>query len=217
MALDRDTVLRAALAVVDEEGVAALSMRRLAADLAVTPMALYNHVRGRADLLDGVADLVARGIERPSSRWGWRRRLKAVLLSTRRACLRHPAAVTLLQDARALTPALLGPTETALEALDEAGLRSDGAQAAWAALISLTFGHVTYQLAGHMRGPSTGTGSFDAAAFPKIAAMTGGRPFDWDRAFARAVDALIDGLVAQAVTAPALRAPAGASTRRRPR
>ena len=216
MALDRDTVLRAALAVVDSEGVEALSMRRLAADLAVTPMAIYNHVRGRAELLDGVADLVARRIETPSPRWGWRRRLKALLLSTRRVCLAHPAAVTLLQDTRALTPALLAPTEAALEALDEAGLRSDRAQAAWAALISLTFGHVTYQLAGHMGGQSTGTGSFDAAELPRIAAMTG-PPFDWDRAFERALDALIDGLVTQAVSAPARRAQAAATTRRRPR
>ena len=53
-------------------------MRRLAADLGVTPMALYNHAADRSDLLDGVADLVAGEIAHPSARWGWRRRLLTV-------------------------------------------------------------------------------------------------------------------------------------------
>ncbi len=195
MALDRDTVLRAALDVVDAKGVEGLSMRRLAGDLGVTPMAIYNHVGGRADLLDGVADVVARSIERPPTRWGWRRRLRAVLLGARQACLEHPAAVGLLQGAGALTPALLQPTETALEALAAAGLGPDAARTAWAALVGLTFGHVTYQLAGHMRGPSTGRGMLDGAAFPRIAAMADTPAFDWDKAFERALDAVVDGLV----------------------
>src|SRR4051812_48793015 len=145
MALDRDTVLRAALELVDAEGVESLSMRRLAGVFGVTPMAVYNHVRDRADLLDGVADLVAREIARPSSRWGWRRRLRAVLHGTRAACLAHPHAISLLQAARSLTPALLQPAESALEALEDAGVRPAAARTAWAALVGLTFGHVAYE------------------------------------------------------------------------
>jgi AcrR family transcriptional regulator len=194
MALDRDTVLRAALELVDAEGVDSLSMRRLAGVFGVTPMAIYNHVSDRADLLDGVAELVAREIGRPSSRWGWRRRLRAVLHGTRAACLAHPAAIPLLQGARSLTPALLAPAETALEALEDAGLRPAAARTAWAALIGLTFGHVAYELAGHMRGPAAGRGTPEPDEFPRIAAMAAAPPFDWDRAFARALDALIDGL-----------------------
>lgn len=195
MALDRDTVLRAALELVDAEGLKALSMRRLADVFGVTPMAVYNHVHDRADLLDGVADLVAREIVRPSIRWGWRRRLRAVLQGTRAACLAHPEAIALLQNARALTPALLAPAETALEALEEAGLRPAPARTAWAALIGLTFGHVAYELAGYMRGPEAGGAALDADEFPRVAATAAVPPFDWDRAFDRALDALIDGLV----------------------
>jgi AcrR family transcriptional regulator len=195
VALDRDTVLRTALELVDADGAGSLSMRRLAAVLGVTPMAVYNHVADRDDLLDGVADLVARGIAPPSPRWGWRRRLRSVLEGTRQACLEHPAAMPLLQGASSLTPALLAPMEAALAALADAGLRPRAARAAWAALIGLTYGHVAYELAGHMRGPSSGRGVLDADAFPNIAAMAGAPPFDWDRAFSRALDALIDGLV----------------------
>jgi TetR/AcrR family tetracycline transcriptional repressor len=204
MPLTRLTVLEAALAIADVDGVDALSMRRLAAELGVTPMALYNHVANRDDLLDGLADLVAGGIAVPSARWGWRRRLVAVLQELRAACLRHPAAAPLLQGARAMTPALLRPVEAGLEALEDAGLRADAARSGWAALVSLTFGHVAYQLGGHMRGPATGRGSLDSVAFPRIAAMHMAPPFDWDRAFARALEALVDGLVpGRASDAPA--------------
>ncbi len=195
MALDRDTLLRAALELVDADGVESLSMRRLAGAFGVTPMALYNHVHDRADLLDGVADLLAREIERPSRRWGWRRRLKAVLHGTRAACLAHPAAMPLLEGVRSLTPALLAPAETGLEALAEAGLRPSAARTAWAALVGLTFGHVAYELGGHMRGPAACRGVLDTEAFPHIAAMAAAPAFDWARAFDRALDALIDGLV----------------------
>jgi AcrR family transcriptional regulator len=199
MALTRLTVLEAALAIADAEGVDALSMRRLAAELGVTPMALYNHVANRDDLLDGVADLVAREISRPSARWGWRRRLLTVLGEVRAACLRHPAAAPLLQSTRAMTPALLSAVEAGLEALEDAGLRPAAASAGWAALVSLTFGHVAYELGGHMRGPASGRGPLNPVAFPRIAAMQSASAFDWDRAFAQALDALVDGLVASPV------------------
>jgi AcrR family transcriptional regulator len=194
MALHRNTVLVAALAIADAEGIDAVTMRRVARELGVTPMAMYNHVRSRSDLLDGMADLVARAIERPSARWGWRRRATAVCLGIRAACLEHPAGIRLLLGTGALTPALLQPAEDALAALEEAGLRADAARTAWAALIGLTYGHVGYQLAGHMRGSRGAGGVPDPGAFPRLAALDSSPAFDWDRAFARALDALLDGI-----------------------
>jgi TetR/AcrR family tetracycline transcriptional repressor len=198
MSLDRDTVLRAALTMLDDEPLQAFSMRRLAEHLGVTPMALYNHVRSRDDLVDGVTDLVASGIALPPHRWGWRRRLRTVLLALRAVCIEHPAAATLLQQTRALTPALLAPMEIALGALEEAGLRPLAARTAWTALIGLTYGHVAYELAGHMRGATPGAGEVDRAAFPHVAAMATGPALDWDRAFAQALDAVIEGFTAGA-------------------
>ncbi len=120
-----------------------------------------------------------------------------MLHGTRAACLAHPAAMPLLQGAQSLTPALLQPAETALErARGRRACAPAAARTAWAALIGLTFGHVAYELAGHMRGPAAGRGAFDPEEFPHIAAMAAAPPFDWDRAFDRALDALIDGLVA---------------------
>lgn len=56
MTLTRDAVVRGAMAVLGEEGHEALSMRRLARQLGVSPMALYNHVENRADLVDAIAE-----------------------------------------------------------------------------------------------------------------------------------------------------------------
>lgn len=194
MPLDRPAVLRAALALADAEGVEAVTMRRLATALGVTPMALYNHVRSRTDLLDGVADLVAGAIEAPPRSLPWDGRLRVLLRATRAVCLRHPAVVPLLQGAGALTPNLLRPAEAALDALAEAGLEPEDARAAWAALIGLTFGHVAYQLAGHLRGSGGARGTPDAAAFPRVAALADSPPLDWDAAFEHALDALLGGL-----------------------
>jgi TetR/AcrR family transcriptional regulator, tetracycline repressor protein len=195
MSLDRDRVLHMALTIADAEGVDALSMRRLASELAVTPMALYNHVHSRRDLLDGVAELIAGEIRLPSPGLPWAERLRVTLLDTRRVCLEHPPAVPLLQGARTLTAALLAPMETALQALTDAGLRSREARVAWTALISLTLGHVSYQLAGHMRGSEGARGTLDTGAFPRIVEVTGEPPFDWEQAFEYAVDALMRGLL----------------------
>nr|NLD41342.1 TetR family transcriptional regulator [Actinomycetales bacterium] len=56
MTLSREDVVRAAMAVLGEEGHGALSMRRVARKLGVSPMALYNHVENRADLVDAIAE-----------------------------------------------------------------------------------------------------------------------------------------------------------------
>ena len=63
--LDRNAVLEAGLALADEAGLAAVTLRRLADRLAVTPMALYRHVAGKEDLLDGMADLLYAELDVP--------------------------------------------------------------------------------------------------------------------------------------------------------
>lgn len=148
--------------------------------------------------IDGVTDLVASRIVLPPEAWGWRRRLSSVLFGLRAACLEHPEAATLLQQTRVLTPALLAPVEIALRGLDDAGLHTPAARSARAALLGLTYGHVAHQPAGHMSGPAPGVRTVDAAAFPHVATMATGPAFNWDLAFGRALDAVIDGFTAGA-------------------
>jgi AcrR family transcriptional regulator len=90
--LNRDRVLRAAVDLADRDGIETLSMRNLARELGVVPMALYKHVAGKDELLDGMVDLVFGEIEFASGS-GWRAAMRARAVSMREALRRHPWAV----------------------------------------------------------------------------------------------------------------------------
>ncbi len=115
--LDRDAVLRTALALADQVGLDAVSLRAVAARIGVTPMALYRYVESKEDLLDGMADLLYAKLHVPPEREepeGWWDDLAGLARSTRRLVLRHPAAARLFTrplagpHARKLGDALLG-------------------------------------------------------------------------------------------------------------
>src|SRR5919206_4716295 len=92
--LSREKVLAAALAVADTEGLEAVSFRRLASDLGVTPMALYRYVDNKEALLDGIGDLVLSELELPEPpTGGWRDQLRAAAWSFRAVLIAHPAVV----------------------------------------------------------------------------------------------------------------------------
>src|SRR5215469_7536776 len=90
--LNRDRVLRTAVDLADRGGIDTLSMRNLAGELGVVPMALYKHVADKDELLDGMVDLVFAEIEFPSGS-GWRKAMRSRAMSIREALLRHPWAV----------------------------------------------------------------------------------------------------------------------------
>ncbi|GAA2372570.1 TetR/AcrR family transcriptional regulator C-terminal domain-containing protein [Dactylosporangium salmoneum] len=90
--LNRAKVLQAAIELADEGGFDALTMRRLATQLGVVPMALYKHVSDKDELLDGMVDLVFAEVEMPDG-GDWRAALHTRCSSMRRALLRHPWAV----------------------------------------------------------------------------------------------------------------------------
>jgi AcrR family transcriptional regulator len=94
--LDRERIVAAALAIVDAEGTEALSLRRLADALGVTPMSLYWHVRDKAELLDLVGEAVLAEIEIPPAKGDWRAQLRDVHLAMLAGFMRHPNTADLL-------------------------------------------------------------------------------------------------------------------------
>jgi AcrR family transcriptional regulator len=86
-------VLRTAIALADERGVNELTMRKLAKELGVEAMSLYNHVANKDDLLDGMIDIVFSEIDAPSADGDWKTELRKRAVSTRAALRRHPWAV----------------------------------------------------------------------------------------------------------------------------
>src|ERR1700745_1684655 len=87
--LGRERVLRAAVALADERGAEELTMRKLAKELGVEAMSLYNHVANKTDLLDGMVDLVFAEIAPPAATGDWKAELRKRAISTRAALNRH--------------------------------------------------------------------------------------------------------------------------------
>src|SRR6266581_9634706 len=81
--LSRDQVLRAAVALADESGIEALSMRKLGQVLGVEAMSLYNHVANKGDLLDGMIDVVFSEIGLPAADGGWKPAMRERAISVR--------------------------------------------------------------------------------------------------------------------------------------
>ena len=105
--LTRDRVLRAAVALADHGGVEALSMRNLARDLGVVPMALYKHVANKDELLDGMIDVVVGEIDPPLTGTDWKTAVRERILSARRALLRHPWASQVIESRPEPTPTVI--------------------------------------------------------------------------------------------------------------
>jgi AcrR family transcriptional regulator len=105
--LSRERVLRAAVALADEGGVDALSMRKLAQELGVVPMALYKHVANKDELLDGMIDVVVGEIDPPAGGTDWKTAVRRRVLSARGALLRHPWASRVIESRTTPTPTVL--------------------------------------------------------------------------------------------------------------
>src|SRR5881394_3734870 len=114
--LTRERVLEAALALADEQGIDALSMRKLGQSLGYEAMSLYNHVANKDDLLDGILDLVLAEMEPPDAEGGLPA-IRSAALSAHEALKRHPWAATMLMSPGRLRPARIAYMEALLACL----------------------------------------------------------------------------------------------------
>ncbi|WP_426226663.1 TetR/AcrR family transcriptional regulator [Pseudarthrobacter sp. DSP2-3-2b1] len=105
--LSRDKVLQAAVSLADEIGIGELSMRRLAQELEVVPMALYKHVANKDELLDGMVDVIVREIDPPADEPAWRDVVRRRILSARSVLQRHQWARQVLETRTTKTPGVL--------------------------------------------------------------------------------------------------------------
>ena len=90
--LSRERILRAAIDLADEDGIEALTMRRLGRRLDVEAMSLYNHVADKDDIIDGMVELVAAEFEVPDGAAGWRSSIRGSAISVHEVLFRHPWA-----------------------------------------------------------------------------------------------------------------------------
>ncbi|MFB6893022.1 TetR/AcrR family transcriptional regulator [Kitasatospora sp. NPDC056327] len=116
-------IAAAAIALADAEGVEAVTMRRVAQELGVSPMALYTYVPGKAELLDLMLDTVYAAMPRSAPEGdGWRARAAAVAEDNRLLHRTHPWAVAVATSRPPLGPGLMAKYEYELRALEGSGL-----------------------------------------------------------------------------------------------
>jgi AcrR family transcriptional regulator len=138
----------AALALVDEQGLAALSMRTLAGALGTGPMTLYNYVKDRDDLDALVVEAVLTEISRPRPRGDWQHDVRAIVEATWRTVRRHPNVIPLILTRRTLHETTLDWAEGLLDALALSGRSGTELLIAFRTVSGFVMGLAQAQLAG---------------------------------------------------------------------
>lgn len=145
--LSRSRILVTALALADEGGVDAISMRRLGQRLQVEAMSLYNHVANKDEILDGLAEMVLGEIEVPSPGEDWQDGMRRRASSARAAFRRHPWAMGLVErHSTSTSPQRLGYHDAILGVLRTAGFDDRLAMRAFSILDAYIFGFILQEL-----------------------------------------------------------------------
>ena len=182
--LSREIVLSAALALVDSDGLEALTMRRLGQQLGRDPMGLYRYAENRAALLDGVSELVLNELAIIPDDPDWQAQLRRIAHDLRDLALRHPNVVPLLVTRPLSTPlglrplGTLRPLEQILALLIDAGFAPTDALHVYRAYYGFLYGHILNELQEFIVDPEEneallrlGLHRLPAKDFPRLRAL----------------------------------------------
>jgi TetR/AcrR family tetracycline transcriptional repressor len=198
--LTREAIARTALDLADREGAENLSMRRLAAELGVTPMAIYRHFRNKEELVDAIVEAAVAEAPIAVVAGGWRVRLTSIMHGVRESLARHPSGVDLRKTRPMLTPNALHAAEQGLAALLEAGFTREEATRAYRTLFTYTFGFAAFaspeDLDGARRFMRSSLAALPEDEYPELTASIAeaGAAVGGDEQFAFGLDRLLDGL-----------------------
>jgi len=199
--LDRERIVEAAVAIIDADGLEALSMRRLGAALGVNPMAAYYHVPNKAALYDLVLDALMAGVDisAVASEGPLDERLKQAARAYRAAILAHPRAIPVLASRSLRSATALRPVEPILGILFEAGLTPTETLAAVDALGQYILGVCVgyyHHTVNDEAGAEREFDELDPAEFPNVSRMLAeGSYAGFDAEFEFGLDAIVRGLL----------------------
>jgi AcrR family transcriptional regulator len=153
--LTRERVVTAALKVMDEEGLEAVSMRRVGRELGVEAMSLYNHVRDKEDLLDGITEQVMSEFRVPPDTSDWLEAGREAVREWRRLLKAHPQVIQVFVERHKPMDSItsMRPMEFALACLRGAGLSPQEAGEAFHAIGGYIFGFVLMETREMFGGP----------------------------------------------------------------
>jgi AcrR family transcriptional regulator len=152
--LSRERIIQTAIRIMDEEGLEAVSMRRIGRELGVEAMSLYNHVRDKEDILDAICEAVIAEFQVPLAE-DWADGARRAAREYRRLLLAHPTVITLMTDRKApfTKPESLRAYEYALEIFRTAGLSERDSVKAFHVFGGYILGFVTMELGLMIGGP----------------------------------------------------------------
>ena len=206
--LTRDLVLRAALEIVDRDGVDGLTMRRLGQTLGRDPMALYRYAANKSALLDGVVELVMGQAHLDPLDSDWASQLRNFARAFRTIALAHPHVVPLIVTRPLATPlalrplGTLRPLEDTLDLLMRAGFSDVEALHVYRSFQGLLFGHVLNELQELVENPEEtddllrlGLHRLPVKEFPLLRGLASAlTSYDGAAELEEGLDILIDGL-----------------------
>lgn len=196
MVLSADLIFSAALRLVDDEGLEALTMRHLAETIGVATMSLYSHVDTKEDLVRGVLNLVTGEFTLPAPETPPWDALRMINREFRHAAMRHPNLVPLITRAPPAGAEGLRTLEVALDALRRTGMEPALAAPAYRMMACFAIGFVSLECGGFFQPVDVAAGErvapIESSALPRIAEMA---PYlaAWDPSeeFERGMDAII--------------------------
>ncbi len=153
--LSRERVLQGAVAVADKGGIAALTIRSLAAELGVKPMSVYHHVANKDEILDGIVDIVFSEIELPTIGGEWHAEMWRRAVSAREAMRRHPWAIGLVETRTNPGFATLRHHDAVIGTLREGGFSVEMTAHAFALIDAFVYGFALSEATLPFDGPDT--------------------------------------------------------------
>ena len=145
--LSRERIVRAAVGMIERDGVDAVSMRRLAAELGVGTMSLYNHVPNKAALLDDIAEYVLTDMEFAADPDAdWRDQTRALCHTFRDVARRYPRSVLVVITRQPRSAVGLRPVEVALAAARKAGFDGEMAVRLVRTFVSFVLGSLVNEV-----------------------------------------------------------------------
>ena len=146
--LSRGRIVDAALAVIDDEGLPALNMRRLGAALGVEAMAIYKHFPNKAAILDAVVAAVLAGLDESVCETDWREGFRATFRAIRAALRAHPNTLPLVASRPFASPRLMKRLRATEALLSRASLPDDDVLHLLHAGLGLTLGYLWLEAGG---------------------------------------------------------------------
>lgn len=215
--LSRAKIVATAIELADQLGLEATSMRRIAEELSVTPMALYAHIGNREELINAMVDAVIEQIDLAGAGTTWKDRVRTVILASRQVILRHDWATTAIETRTEASATVLRYMDSLMGLLRDGGLSFDLIHHAMHALSTRMWGFTrevfpTPQLPADAEQRNAALESY-SQNYPNIIGMTvaiadSGGTCDGDAEFSFTLELLLDGidqLHMAGWTAPALR------------